>query len=477
MQTVKLYPFQAEGVKILNNKFDGRAILADELGLGKTLSSLYYSWKYLPDDPPGPVIVIVPAHLKTHWQREAERYLGVHAEVLHGRTCPAQRLPPWDRNQTYIINYEILVPPHWRGRSALPPDSWTKYLVDLRPRLVIADEGHKLKNVRAACTRAARRLFRAAPRGLCLTGTPLANRPADLWSLINLVRPDLYPSQQEFLQTYTYAVRMWYGWEYRGAKDLPRLHADLLESCMLRRRKEDVLAQLPPVQQTPVFLDVDLSEYRAAERDFFKWLESKSPGASLAAARAEAITKMTALKRLAAEAKAPAVVEWSEDLLEETGGKLLLGAIHHSVTDILMKGFGRKAVLVDGRLSSKEKQAAFDKFNLDPNCRILVGNIDAAGTGWSCKATADIALAEMSWRPIDVEQFLGRCHGLNRGIEGQTTHARFLLAAGTIDESICATLGVKSKWGAEAVDGHADYSTLTVHDQVREILRNLAATG
>lgn len=471
MRHTPLYPFQTEDVRRIHKEFDGVSLLASELGLGKTITALSYAWKYLPDDPPGPVVVLVPSHLKLHWKREAEKHLGIRAEILSGQNPPPDKQPPLDPNQVFVINYEILVPPLWPKRAPLPADSWAAFLLALRPRLVIADEGHRLKNPYAACTRGARRLFRSAPRRLALTGTPLANKPTDLWSLLNLLRPDLYPSQFEFCQTYTHASRQWFGWVYRGARDLDVLHKNLVRTMMIRRRKADVLSDLPAVTTSVVDAEVDLGEYRRAEEDFLNWLEESHPGASRSAVKAEELSRMTRLRHLAAELKVPFACSWVEGLLEETGGKLLLGGLHYSVTEAVRDHFGRRAVLIDGRMNWREKQAAFDKFNLDPGCELCIGNIEAAGTGWSCTGTSDVALLEFPWRPGDVSQFIGRVHGIERGVPGAVAHARFLVAAGTIDEDMCGAIQRKGRWAAEAVDGDASLAALDIHDMVKASMK------
>lgn len=466
----KLYNFQTEDVRRIRD-LNGRALLANEVGLGKTITALNYAWKFLPDKPPGPVVAVVPSHLKLNWQREALRHLGLRAEVLGGQRVPDGKRPPQDPNQVYIVNYDVLVPPNWPARAPLPPDSWAAFLCGLAPRLVILDEAQMVKSPRTARTRACRKLCRRAPHVLLLTGTPLANRPVDLWSLVSLVDPSIFPSFHDFAVEFTHARKKWYGWEYKGARNLDRLHVLLERRCMIRRRKADVLDQLPAVTLTVVPIDVDLAEYNKAEEDYVNWVEQQSPGAGARAAQAEELARLTGLRQLAAKLKIEAVVDWCRALLEESDGKLLIGAVHHAITRRLMEAFGRGAVLADGTMDHEQKHAAFERFNRHPACRVLVGNIQAAGTGWSCQATSDVAFAELPWRPDEVAQLIGRCHGLNRGEAGVAAHARFLVAAGTIEEDLCEVLERKQTWANIAVDGDPAATVLDVHTQVKAAIR------
>lgn len=243
----ELRPFQSEGVRQIRD-WNGVALLSDEVGLGKTVQALAYADRFLPDDPPGPIVVVVPSHLKINWKREALKHLGARAEILSGQRVPWDKEPPHDPNQIFVINYDVLVPPGWRSRMKLPVDSWVHWLIQLRPRMVILDEGHYVKNHQSRRTRACKKLCEGVDHVLILTGTPLPNKPHDLWSLLNILRPDEYPSRFAFCSEYTHATKYWWGWDFRGAKNLNRLHRLLRHpdrGVMIRRRKQDVLQQLP----------------------------------------------------------------------------------------------------------------------------------------------------------------------------------------------------------------------------------------
>lgn len=471
MKHTRLFPYQIDGVRRINRDFDGRCLLADEVGLGKTLSALYYTWKYLPDDPPGPVVVVVPSHLKINWAREAQNHLGIGVEILSGQTVPDDKPPPVGVNKYYVVNYDILVPPRWRVRTKPPENSWAAWLRAASPRLVIADEGHYLSNPASARTRAVRWVCRGVDRVLILTGTPLVNKPINLFPLVNLLRPDVFPSLMDFGAEFTFPSRRRWGMEYRGARNLPELHDRLTRTCLIRRRKRDVLDQLPSLTTTVVPIDVDLREYRRAEADYVAWLAETAPAMAKSAARAAEMAKLGGLKRMAAELKLDAVLRWISDWLDGTDNKVLVGAVHYKITGPLLAACGRAGVLVDGRLTDKEKNDRFDRFNSDPSCRVLVGNILAAGTGWSCRSASDVAVVELPWRPGDVTQFVGRCYGLKRGVPGRGVHVRFLVAAGTVEEDICKLLDTKRGWQESAIDGKPDADAAAIYAAVRAAIK------
>lgn len=447
-----LYPFQKDGVRRIT-EFGGRALLGDDVGLGKTLQTLYWAWRMLPADPPGPVVAVVPAHLKVNWAREAERHLGQYVEVLDHQTVPPGKPPPADPNRIYAISYDILVPPKWSTRCKLPPDSWAGWLHALRPRLVVADEGHYCKAHDSKRTRALRKMIRGVPHVLILTGTPVTNSPMDLWPLLNMIRPDLFPSRFEFGVVYTNAVRRPWGWEYPGCRNLDQLNDLLLNTCLIRRRKIDVAKDLPPIVRSVVEIPIAVREYRKAEDDFLGWLGGFDGPAALRAATAAGLQRTGHLRRLAGVLKVPGVIAWVDDFLA-SGNKLLLGATHKKVTYPIVDHFDQRCVLVDGDLTGPEKVARTDLFN-DPAAGVdlCVGNTQSAGVGWNCTATSDAAVCEIPWTSAELEQFWGRIYGLNRGLAGVPATVRVLLAADTIEADICKTLVRKQGYSDAAIDG------------------------
>lgn len=469
MLRTPLYDFQKEGVRIIRDA-DGRQLLSDEVGCGKTLQTLYYCWRYLPKDPPGPVVVVVPAHLRQNWRREAQKHLGLRVEVLYGEKVPSDKMPPHDPQQIYVLSYDVLTGSHWKARTPPPPNSWIAWLAALKPRILISDESHYLSGPTSARTRAFRWLARRTPRCILLTGTPLPNKPENLWSLLNILDPKTYSSRWDFLNEFTHATRTPWGWSFKGAKSLDLLHSRL-SNLMIRRRKADVLKDLPAVTYSVVPIECDLREYNKAEADVVAWLTKQDAAAGARASRAVELARMNTLIQLAAKAKLDHVIRWVQGFLEESEGKILLGCLHYAVTGALMTALGGNAVLVDGRLSEKQKVAAFDRFNLDPKIRVLVGNLYAAGTGWSCTSASDVALIEFPPRPADVTQFAGRIVGIERGIPGTAAQVHSLYAVGTIEERVCEGIQRKNRWASAAIDGISDPGDLDLYTQIREYLR------
>jgi len=444
------------------------------MGLGKTLQALYWAWKYLPEDPPGPIVVVCPASIKSVWRRQAMQHLGLKVEVLAGETVPDYALEPINPNQIYVVNYDILAQSR-RGKKRELERSWAYFLNSLQPRLVIGDEVHYCKNQRAARTKAFRRLCQNVPHVLLLSGTPLTNNPVDLWPALNILLPKQFPTFFPFASRYSRPVKMPWGFIYKGARHLEELHDILTNTCMIRRLKSEVLTDLPPKTRTVVPIEIDRKTYVEAEINFLRWLEKESPARAARARKAEELSRMNELRRLAGRLKVDGVISWVRDFQESSGEKLLLGAVHRAVTYPLMDAFGDDAaVLVDGYLDDAGKTAAFDRFNLDDACRVLVGNIQAAGVGWSCRSASNVAFCELPWTPGECLQFEDRAHGLERGT-GDPMNVWYLVAENTIESDLCRIIQEKEGWIDAVLDGGVGDSGLNIHEQTLALMKRRAA--
>jgi hypothetical protein len=387
----KLYPFQEWGLRRLE-RFGGSGLVGFDMGLGKSLVAL----AHLASSPERwPAVVVCPASVKWTWDREAKAHLGVRAEVLEG-TKPA-RHGFRGRPKLVVINYDILWP-------------WMDWLLDMSPQAVVYDEAHYLSGRTSKRTKAAQHLARHVSCVLALSGTALVNRPAELYPVLQMLRPKQFPSWRSFAFRYCGAKRTPWGWDTRGASRLPELHNRLKATCLVRKRKLEVLKDLPPKQRTVVPVDLDnYTEYKKAANDFIGWLRNKDPGKARKAERAQAISKISHLRLLCGRLKLPSVVGWVRDFLKSDGGKLIVFAVHREVVAALHKAFRGQAVFVDGSVVGHKRQQAIDQFLNLERVRLFVGNVQAAGVGWSARGVSTVAFAEYPWQPGAVTQAEDRC--------------------------------------------------------------------
>lgn len=448
MKKTKLKKYQEKAVRKIQH-FHGRVLLADEMGLGKTLEAL----KWLEQNPKlRPAVVICPASLKWVWETEASLHLGMRSEVLNGQKPPRKGLT--GKHPLLIINYEIL-------------QHWLEYLKELEPKVLILDEVHYIKNYRAKRTKAVNKLNKGIPNIIGIGGTPLTNRPAELWTILHLIRPDIFSSVWSYRWRYCNPVRKPWGWEYKGANNLRELHRKLNSVMMVRRLKKDVLSELPDKTRQVIPLEIEIDEYDEALNNFIKWLTKKSAAKVERAKRAERLVQMGYLKRLAASLKMDKVLKWVDDFLESSDGKLVLYCVHKDIIKQIHSKYKHTSVVVDGSVTGKKRKIAVKIFQNNKSIRIFIGNIKAAGVGITLTAANTLAFVEMNWTPGDHTQAEDRIHRI-----GQKGAAMiyYLIARGTIEENLCELIQKKQAILSAILDSKKRINKLDIFDELQKAL-------
>ncbi|HTR89149.1 MAG TPA: DEAD/DEAH box helicase [Solirubrobacteraceae bacterium] len=464
----ELKPFQCAGVSYLLAQ--RRAFLADEQGLGKTIEAL----AALQADHAFPAVVVCPASLKLNWLREIQRWLPArtaHALTGAARACAAAArasaaaaqasaaAAPGELPQPpdiTVVNYDILA-------SRLPE------LEALAPRALVLDESHYCKNPSAKRTQAVARLADAVPREglvLALTGTPVMNRPPELISQLRIIgRLADFGSGAEF------------GRRFRGPDAHLRLHWHLRARCFVRRLKADVLSQLPPKTRSVLPIELDnRHEYRLAERDLVAWLRTqpmdlRELDAKVAAAlRAERLVRLNALKLLAARGKLHAALAWIHDFCA-SGEPLVVFARHREIQRAVLQRFPHALHILGGD-THRARDASLRAFQQPhPGSEqstgpLIVCSLEVAGQGLTLTRASNVAFLELDWTPAKHDQAEDRCHRIG---QRDAVTAHYLLAAGTVDETIATLLERKRAVIAAVTDGANHDEDAVVDALVREL--------
>ncbi|HEV7585699.1 MAG TPA: DEAD/DEAH box helicase [Solirubrobacteraceae bacterium] len=439
----ELKPFQRAGVRYLLEQ--RRAFLSDEQGLGKTIEAI----AALEADAAYPAVVVCPASLKLNWLRELEHWLpGRTVQALSGGGAGA-RIP---EAEVTIVNYEIVAP---RLES----------LQALGPRALVLDESHYCKNPAAKRTRAVQRLATAVPDDgliLALSGTPVLNRPTELISQLRILGR---------LADFGSGVR--FGERFRGADAHLRLHWHLRARCYVRRLKAEVLPQLPAKTRAivPVELDNE-SEYRLAERDVVAWLQSqpidlREMDAKVAAAlRAERLVRLNALKLLAARGKLHAALAWIHDFCS-SGERLVVFAHHQEMQHAVLERFPAALHILgtDTPISRDQALRSFQAADGEGN-QLIICSTEVAGHGLTLTRASNVVFLELEWTPAKHDQAEDRCHRIG---QEDAVNASYLLAAGTIDETISKLLERKRAVIGAVTDGREEDEEGVLDALVREL--------
>jgi len=433
-----LYPFQINGVKWLEAR-KGCGLIGDEMGLGKTVQAL--GWLNINPDA-RPAVVVVPASLKRNWEREASKWLGKGEKItiLSGKSPSKAAI---QNKSLIIINYDIL-------------GAWLDILKGIDPKVMIVDESHYCKNYKAQRTKAVKELSKVVKHNIFLSGTPIVNRPSEFYTVLNMLDPVNFNSWIKYVNRYCAAKDTGYGLDVSGASNTEELHQRLTSGgLMLRRLKGEVLKELPAKRRFVVPMDLDnAEEYRQADSDLIRWIrENYVDGKFRAekASQAEALARFNYLKQLAAKGSLQNAIQWIRDSLD-SNGKLVVFAVHHAAIDALAEGLANYSpVVLDGRVAVDKRQSLVDRFQNDPNCRVIIGNIRAAGVGLTLTAASNTVFVELGWTPGEHDQAEDRVHRI--GQEAESVSAWYLVAADTIMEEIAVMLDEKRDVLNAVLDG------------------------
>lgn len=413
-----MFPFQKAGLEFIES-IDGNGLIADQMGLGKTIQSLGYIGLH---PELRPAVIVCPASLKLNWEREAETWLENNDVIEIVKGGKAKQLT----GDIIIINYDIL-------------KKWLPNLKEYNPQILIFDESHSIKNQKSARSKAAAELAKDVPHKILLTGTPVLNRPAELWNQLQIIDPFGYPDSRFFQwhKRFTNATQNRYGWDFSGSSNLNELSASL-KTIMIRRTKDQVLKELPAKQRTSFFIEIDnKKEYKTAEQDLQKWLaEQGDMKKADRVSSVEHLAKIEYLRQIAVKGKMKEAIKSIRTFLEG-GEKLVVFAIHKKVINVIMDEFKECAVKIDGSVSTEKRQAAVDSFQNDNKVKLFVGNIKAAGVGITLTAASNVAFLELPWTPAELEQAEDRCHRIG---QENAVNIYYFVGANTIDQTIASII-------------------------------------
>ena len=413
-----LYPHQLTGVEFLKTK--GRAILGDDMGLGKTRQAIVALRQACPD---GCVLIVCPASLKINWAREIRAVEPDAAiEVLGAKGYGCEQ-PRW-----VIVNYDLLA----RNADRLHTVPWSG---------VILDEAHFIKNA-SQRTSQCLKLLGVDGKGIkpyaplqvyLLTGTPLTNRPRDLFNLLRAVGHPAATSFLSFAKRYCGAYRNDYGWVTDGASNLDDLNL-LMKEVMLRRKKEDVL-DLPGKIRTWVQVAIDDGPAKA-HAGFLEWFAASD---ATRPNDREFLSRLTKVRVALHKAKHKAVAERIKDVTA-TGTKVIVFCCFQDGVTRHKKALGDSAVTITGSDNMEQRQASVDRFQTDPTVTVILCNLIAGGVGITLTAGSHVIFQDLDWVPANHLQAEDRAYRMGQKVR---VTVEYFVADRTLDGYIARLMDRK----------------------------------
>lgn len=460
--------YQKQGVQFIEAK-NGRALLADDPGLGKTLQIL--GWLQLRQDI-NPVLIILPANAKYTWYDEAMFWMdNPYFQIVSGT------------NETnihadfVIINFDVLTTIQ-NKKDVIRKDIW-----DVNWQCIIVDEAHYANNPESIRGWAVDRLINRAPYTVLATATP-GDKNKQKFTLCNLIDKRIFPSFYKFGHRYCDPKKNPFTgkFEFNGSSNELELNELLTSTIMLRRTKEDVYKNNPKVSRQVISLPIDNEdEYDEADKNFHSWLSHEKYNQNLTFDKVEKLTQ------LAVKGKMKAAIEWLWNLLESSK-KIIVFCEHKNTVNALYQEFKEIAVYVDGTTSDKQKEYAKQAFQQCKRCKIKKEKHDhdsnacneyqydmakrvfigtrAAKESITLTAAFDIAFMEMWWIADDHIQAEGRPFGRKGDLHGGS--AFYLIGHGTIEEHKAKVYDIKTNRNQKVMNGKA----LSKEEMLTEMIKS-----
>jgi SNF2 family DNA or RNA helicase len=439
-----LFAFQHVGVSWLAPRT--RALLLDEMGLGKTIQALIAT----PAD--APVLVICPAVAKGVWKREAEKWRSdLKVTVLGGRGSFRWPAP----GEMVITNYDILP-----EMPSIAPNG----------TVLIGDEVHLLKSSKTARTKRCKALCaavrEAGGRTWGLTATPLLNRPQELWTLLSVfgLEREVFGSWPSFVKLFNGRKNKWGGFEW-GKPD-PQV-GDLMRRATLRRKRTDVLKDLPAKTRTVITVEIDSKTKKSCDKALAALAEvgvSLDDMISKAAASAGGVAfeAMSAARAALAAAKVETVLELVESF-EEQEEPVVVFSAHVAPLEALAKREGW--AIITGETPAAERTAIEDKFQKG-ELKGIAASIKAGGVAITLTRACHSIFLDLEWTPALNAQAEDRICRI-----GQTRPVQIvrMIADHALDERIMELLGEKQA----LIDGSVELSSLGEGDRPADLSRAL----
>jgi len=422
--TKKPFEHQIEAAQFLINK--KRAILADEMGVGKTLSSIMAAFSL-----PPPRIIVCPASLKLNWQREIR---GVDQDGIVKIVKNDFEVADW-----VIINYDLLI----KYQDDIDEVYWT---------CSIFDEAHFIKSIDQRGNPSSKRsklgleISRNSEYVFLLTGTPMTARPKDLFNLLSAVNHPIAHKPSDFYQyaqNYCGPTNNGYGWDYRGSSNTQELH-EKIKNYMLRRLKKDLL-DLPEKTRNFIPVDVNLKKYQKAVLNYI----TRKKGIKGIVGH---LAHFNIMRHMLSEAKIGATIELAENILE-SNEPVIIFTNFNIVVDSLLEYFGDRSVKLTGSCSLKARQAAIDSFQ-NGNKDVFISNLLAGGVGITLTRANQIIVNDFDWTPANHAQGEDRIHRI--GAKQKCTIQYVYASSAEVDEKMAEILAQKLSIISTVIDGGND---------------------
>ena len=480
-----LYRFQKQGIIFGIKKFS-RLLIADEMGVGKTVQAIGLSSLYQKD---WPVLIICPSSLKFAWRDEVSHWLSELVDKKEIQVIKNSKNDFKENIKYYIISYELSV-------------RMIEKIAEKNFQYIIADEAHYLKSRTAKRTMSLTPILQRAKRVVLLTGTPILAKPMEIFPLLHILRPDKFKGFKEFGMRYCDPKAVRFGLiDWSGSSNSRELNA-ILNKLMIRRLKKDVLSQLPPKKRQKIEISTDSKIIRQlkilmekSSKKFEKLLgtqiELEKLGINLEDLKTEkekeeenenksqdknkeeesVLNKFSKAYSMTGQAKLPGVKDYVNYLVDNSC-KFLIFAHHTEILDAIEEVILNDKInyiRIDGKVAVEKRQDLVNKFQTDEDCLVAILSITACATGLTLTKASTVVFAELHFTPSIMIQAEDRAHRI--GQESGCVNIHYLFGADTLDVLLFRKLNEKQNIVSTTLDNKTkDLNVTKIKEQVGDFI-------
>ncbi|GAA2492262.1 DEAD/DEAH box helicase [Winogradskya humida] len=465
-----LRPYQERGLSWLHflTQLGLGGVLADDMGLGKTAQTLSLLLTERDNGgKPGPTLLICPMSLVSNWQKEAARFApSLRVEVHHGgtRKRDAEFRELLEQSDVVVTTYGTAL----RDLGTLREVQWGR---------VVCDEAQAIKNSGTRQAQAVRSI--PARTRLALTGTPVENHLAELWSIMEFANPGLLGSAKRFRKRFQEPI------EVRGDADATAALKRATGPFVLRRLKTDksIISDLPEKNEMKAWCRLTAEQatlYQAVVEDMLSVIE----GSEGIQRRGNVIAAMTKLKQVCnhpahllkdgsrlpgRSGKLDRLEELAQEIIED-GDKALIFTQYSEFGSMLQPYLAaqldRPVLWLHGGLSKARRDELVDRFQNDPEPMLFLLSLKAAGTGLNLTAANHVIHYDRWWNPAVEDQATDRAFRIG---QSRNVQVRKFICTGTLEEKIDAMIERKKALASSVVGTGEDWVSELNTDQLREL--------
>ncbi|MCU0579788.1 MAG: DEAD/DEAH box helicase, partial [Desulfobacterota bacterium] len=460
-----LYPYQREGALFALKA--GRSLLGDDMGLGKTVQALAAAELLARFFHLGKVLIVSPTSLKYQWKTEIEKFTGRTVAVIEGLNATRREL---FRRDTFfkVINYELI----FRDLEAIT--AW-------KPDLVILDEAQRIKNWKTRTAKSVKQL--ESPFALVLTGTPLENRIEELHSIMEFVDCRRLGPLYRFVHQHQVLDR---DGKVIGYQNLQGIR-ETLKPVLLRRKKDEVLRQLPARIDQNIFVPLT-PEQRTLHDEFYeivakivaKWrrykflteADQRRLMIALEGMRRSADNTYLVDKKTIHGPKIQELEELLQENIQNGKEKAVIFSQWLRMTELVeevLKRNGIGYVHLNGSLPSRQRRDLLTRFKDDEQIRVFLST-DAGGVGLNLQSGALVINMDIPWNPAKLEQRIGRVHRLG---QRRTVRVVNFVSSGSIEARILELLKFKKSVFAGALDQDGEDVVMVGESQMKRFMKTV----